>query len=101
MSMAGDSLTPDQRLELARDDPDHLRQLDQGWSWIELWGGPLDGRRYYHIGPPLWQLKFLDPQMDTKDYIEGATPLHIYVLEPFLFVDGSTRAMMRYKGAFK
>lgn len=89
-------LKPEERAELEQIDPDHLRRIDEGWSWIELWGGPYDGRRCYHIGPPPWQHRMLDPGVDVKDYIEGVHPIHVYELCPFVRQDGEVRSVYRH-----
>lgn len=42
--------------KLRENDPDHLQSIMDGWSWIELVGGPRDGGFMYFVGSPCWNV---------------------------------------------
>lgn len=42
--------------KLRENDPDHLQSILDGWSWIELVGGPRDGSYMYFVGSPCWNV---------------------------------------------
>lgn len=74
---------------LRRDDPEHLKMMELGWSWVELETGPKDGVRHYFVGSPVWELLFVD---------EDNITCHRYKLERDP-TDGN--AIYRYKGIVK
>ena len=45
---------------------EHDTMASKGWSWIELLGGPEDGRLHYFKGTPSWALAFIDSVADLK-----------------------------------
>ena len=95
-------LDPEIRERLRQEDPEHLAKIEEGWSWIEMWAGPMDGHRCYHIGPPLFQLRFLDWGVDNKAYIKGVHLIHVYELQPMLHeASGRLQTVYRYQGTTK
>lgn len=78
---------------LAEIDPDHLRHMEEGWSWIEHVGGPKDGARAYFVGAPNWRLTYVDPSVDSRHYKSG-DPVHDYELR----ADEFGRAVYKWVG---
>jgi hypothetical protein len=87
---------------IRRDDPEHYKMMELGWSWVELEGGPNDGKRHYFVGSPVWELFFVDNENDLLNSpgTKGlAIDLHYrYKLERDP-ADGN--AIYRYKGVVK
>jgi hypothetical protein len=72
---------------------DHETMASKGWSWIELLGGPEDGRMTYFKGTPAWALAFVDSSVNPKDYKPGDLE-HKYELT----CGDDGRAIYRYIG---
>ena len=53
------------------EEPNHLKNLAEGWSWMEIVGGPKDGERSYFKGRPLGELGFIDPSIADDAYKPG------------------------------
>lgn len=77
-------------------DFNHERMMEDGWSWIELAGGPKDGNYSYFKGSPKWDLYFVDPSVDPSTYKEGDREHH-YELDRN--IDG--HAIYRWRGDFR
>lgn len=77
-------------------DPQHDKMRAEGYSWVELLGGPKDGMRSYFVGPPEFWLAFVDPGVDPAKYKPGDLE-HKYTLSPG--PDG--RAVYRWGGTFR
>ncbi len=74
----------------------HEQMKAEGWSWIDLIGGPKDGSYSYFIGSPTWDIYFVDPSVDPLKYEEGDREHH-YELDRG--IDG--HAVYRWRGDFQ
>lgn len=83
----------DQYRDLLVNNPEHLRKMEEGWSWCEMMGGPKDGTYAYFVGSPRWCIMFSDSE---TEYVSGLTPVHIYVLS-----NEDNRAVYKYGGCKK
>lgn len=59
-------------------EPDQ-KMVDEGWSFIELWGGPYDGWFKYFKGTVNWEIALPDPGVPEGQYKKGDLA-HLYRL---------------------
>lgn len=77
-------------------DENHAQMLAEGWSWIELMGGPRDGEYSYFKGSPAWVLYFIDPSIDPAYFRPGDVE-HCYELT----AGASGHAIYQWQGTFR
>ena len=66
---------PQDHKRFQKDEPEHLKMILDGWSWIDAIDGPKDGGRIYFFGTPQWSHVYEIKEGPPEDHRR-----HLYIL---------------------